>query len=131
MTWLLTPGCIVAYIIGLILLVKVMPGLLKRSYDDALFIGVAALAILGAMLTFGSIGIIFAIFSGELSARVFDALLLLILLIVTLRTSIGAFRPRYGIGVGTYRLSRIMAGSFFLALAVATIYMLVLLFKVV
>lgn len=129
MLWLLTFGCIVAYIAGLILLVKIMPGLLKRAYDDALFIGVAAVAVLGAMLAFGSIGITFAAFSGNTLVRVFDGLLLLIFLFTALRTAMGAFRPRYGIGIGTYRVSRIMTGSFFLALAIAAVYMLVLLFK--
>lgn len=129
MLWLLTLGCIAAYIVGLILLVKIMPGLLRRAYDDVLFIGVAAGALLGAMLAFGSIGVTYTIFSGNLLVRVFDALLLLILLITALRTAIGAFRPRYGIGVGTYRVSRIMTGSFFLVLAAAAVYVLFLLFK--
>ncbi|MEO7020554.1 MAG: hypothetical protein ABI234_10425 [Ktedonobacteraceae bacterium] len=128
MLWLLTFGCIVAYSAGLVLLVKIVPGLLKRAYDDALFIGVAAVAVLGAMLAFGSIGITFAVFSGATLVRVFDALLLLILLLIALRTAMGTFRPRYGIGVGTYRVSRIMTGSFFLALALAAVYVLVLLF---
>jgi hypothetical protein len=128
MIWLITFGCTITYSAGLVLLVKIMPGLLKRAYDDALFIGVAALAILGAMLVFGSIGITFDIFSGTLFVRLFDALLLCILLLIALRTAMGAFRPRYGIGVGTYRVSRIMTGSFFLALACAAIYILVLLF---
>ena len=129
MLWLITFGCIVAYIAGLILLVKVMPGLLKRAYDDALFIGVAAVAVLGAMLAFGSIGITFMAFGGQLLVRIFDALLLLIFLLIALRTAMGAFRPRYGIGVGTYRVSRIMTGSFFLALAAAAVYVLVFLFR--
>lgn len=129
MIWLLTLGCIAAYIIGLILLVKIMPGLLRRAYDDALFIGVAAGAVLGAMLAFGAIGVTYTIFSGNLLIRVFDAILLILLLIITLRTAAGAFRPRYGIGVGTYRVSRIMTGSFFLVLAAAAVYILVLLFK--
>lgn len=128
MIWLILFGCIVTYSAGLYLLVKIMPGLLKRAYDDALFIGVAALAILGAMLAFGSIGVTFAEFQGTWLVRVFDALLLVVLLLVSLRTALGAFRPRYGIGVGTYRVSRIMTGSFFLALACAALYILVLLF---
>lgn len=129
MLWLLTSGCIVAYIAGLVLLVKIMPGLLKRAYDDALFIGVAAVAVLGAMLAFGAIGIIFGVYGGNTFVRIFDALLLLIFLFTALRTAMGAFRPRYGIGIGTYRVSRIITGSFFLALALAAVCMLVLLFK--
>ena len=130
MVWLITFGCILAYIGGLILLVKVTPGLIKRAFDEALFIGVAAAAVLGAMLSFGGIGVIYAVANGALVARVFDALLLIILGIIALRTSIGAFRPRYYNSLGTYRASRVMAGSFFLALVVAAVVVLVLLFQV-
>jgi hypothetical protein len=129
MIWLLTLGCIVAYIVGLILLVRVTPGLIKRAFDDALFIGVAAVAIFGAMLSFGAIGVIFAIANGALIARVFDGLLLIIQGITALRTGIGALRPRYDINLGTYRASRIMTGSFLLALAAASVVVLVLLFQ--
>lgn len=127
--WLITFACIVAYIIGLFLLVKVTPGLIKRAFDDALFIGVAAVAVFGAMLSFGGIGVVYAISDGAMVARVFDALLLLILGIVALRTAIRVFRPGYFNSLGTYRASRIMAGSFFLALVAAALVVLVLLFQ--
>lgn len=130
MDWLITLGCIVAYSVGLVLFVKITPGLIKRAFDEALFIGVAAGAVFGAMLAFGAVGVTYAIFSGSLGVRIFDALLLLILGIVCLRTSLGAFRPRYGISTGTYRASRVMAGSFFLALVIACVVVLVLLFQV-
>lgn len=129
MDWLITFACIAAYVAGLFLLVKIAPGLLKHAFDDALFIGVAAGAVFGAMLAFGSIGVIFALFSGALLARFFDSLLLIVLGVVAFRTSLGAFRPRYGIGLGTYRVSRIMAGSFFLALTIASVVVLILLFQ--
>jgi hypothetical protein len=128
MEWLLTLGCIIAYIVGLILLVKVTPSLIRRAFDDALFIGVAAVAIFGAMLIFGAIGVIYTVFNGEVPVRVFDALLLIILGIVTLRTSLATFRPRYDINLGTYRASRILTGIFFLALTAAAVGVLVLLF---
>lgn len=129
MVWLIMLGCVVAYIVGLVMLVKITPGLLRRAYDDALFIGVAAVAVLGAMLAFGAVGVVYMLFSGALAARVFDALLLVILAIVALRTSFGAFRPRYSFNSGTYRASRILAGSFFLALVAAAAVVLILLFQ--
>lgn len=129
MIWLITFGCIIAYIIGLFLLVKVTPGLIKRAFDDALFIGVAAGAVFGAMLSFGGIGVIYAVSNGATLARVFDALLLIILGIVALRTSISVFRPRYDSNLGTYRTSRILAGGFFLALVAAALVVLALLFQ--
>ncbi len=128
MVWLITLGCIVVYIGGLILLVKITPSLIKRAYDEALFIGIAAGAVFGAMLAFGAIGITYSVFNGGLSVRIFDALLLIILGIVALRTSIATFRPRYDSNLGTRRTSRIMAGSFFLALAATAVVVLVLLF---
>jgi hypothetical protein len=128
MIWLITFGCFVAYIGGLILLVRIMPRLIKRAVDDALFIGVAAVAIFGAMLAFGAVGVTFALFTGGLGVRILDALLLLILGIVTLRTSILAFRPRYDSYQSASGASRIMVGSFFLLLTVAAAAVLVLLF---
>ncbi|HEX7733483.1 MAG TPA: hypothetical protein VF458_01425 [Ktedonobacteraceae bacterium] len=126
--WLIAFGCLVAYIAGLVLLVRIMPRLIKRAFDEALFIGVAALAILGAMLAFGSIGVTFALFSGSLGARIWVALLLLILGIITLRTSINAFRPRYNSYQSANKTSRLLTGSFFLLLAVAAAALLALLF---
>lgn len=130
MVWAVTFACLAAYCAGLVLFVKITPGVLKRAYDEALFIGVAAGAIFGAMLAFGSIGVTFALFGGSLGIRIFDGLLLVILGVVCLRTSLAAYRPRYGIGIGTYRASRIMAGSFFLALTVACAALLILLFQI-
>lgn len=129
MIWLLTLGCLVAYIAGLVLLVRVTPGLITRAFDDALFIGVAAAAIFGAMLSFGAIGVISAVANGALIARVLGALLLLIQGIITLRSGLNTLRPRYDVNQGTYRVSRMMAGSFFLALTAASLAVLVLLLR--
>lgn len=128
MVWLITLGCLVAYAAGLFLLVRIMPRLIKRAVDDALFIGVAAVAIFGAMLAFGSVGVTFALFSGGLGVRIADALLLLVLGIVTLRTSINAFRPRYDSYQSANRTSRLIVGAFFLLLTLAAGTVLVLLF---
>ncbi len=127
--WLLTFGCLASYISGLILLVKITPSLLRRSFDDTLFIGVAAGAVVGAMLSFGALGITYALFNGSAGVRVLDIALSLILAIVSLRISASAFRPRHDISVSTYRSSRIMAGSFFLLLGLVAIYVLIMLFK--
>ena len=124
----LTLLSLVAYIAGLILLFRVAPLLVKRSFDDLLFIPVAAVAILGAMLAFGAVGITYSVFSGNIPIRVLDAFLLIVLLIVTIRMARQAFRPRYGIGIGTNRVSRIITGCFFIVLAIAAVYVLALLF---
>jgi hypothetical protein len=127
MIWLITLACLVAYIAGLFLLVRIMPRLIKRALDDALFIGVAAIAIFGAMLAFGAIGVTFAVFTGGLGVRIFDIVLLLILGIVTLRTSMNAFRPRYDSYQSASRISRLAVGIFFLLLATASAIVIILL----
>jgi len=124
----LTLLSLIAYIAGLILLFRIAPILVKRSFDDPLFIAVAAVAILGAMLTFGAVGVTYNVFSGNIPIRVLDALLLIVLLIATIRMARSALSPRYGIGIGTSRISRILAGSFFIVLTIAALYVLVLLF---
>lgn len=129
MVWLFTAGCLVGYIAGLFLLVGITPGLVTRAFDDALFIGVAAVAIFGAMLSFGAIGVIYSVANGALAARILDALLLIIQGATTLRTGLRTLRPRYDSNPGSYRTSRIMAGSFFLALTVACAVVLVLLVR--
>ena len=128
MLWLITLACLVAYSAGLFLLIRIMPRLIKRAVDDALFIGVAAIAIFGAMLAFGGIGVTFGIFAGGIGVRILDGIMLLILGIVTLRTSINAFRPRYDSYQSASRLSRLSVGSFFLVLAGASAIVLILLF---
>ena len=81
MLWFLTLASIAAYIVGLILLVRITPRLLKQSFDDPFFLLTAAGAILGAMLAFGGIGILFVTFSELVSVfiRAIDAILLIIL----------------------------------------------------
>jgi hypothetical protein len=130
MQWLLTLLSLVAYIGGLILLIKVTPGLNKRAYDDMLFIPIAAGTIFGAMLAFGAIGVTFATFGGNTPVRVADALFLVIFLIIALRTAFRSFRPNYYLGADTYKVSRMLAGSFCLLLAAVTVYILVLIFQI-
>ncbi|HVU66898.1 MAG TPA: hypothetical protein VHD63_07215 [Ktedonobacteraceae bacterium] len=129
MIWLISLGCLVAFIAGIFLLVSIMPRLIKRAVDDALFIGVAAVAIFGAMLAFGSIGVTFAVFSGSIGVRIINAIMLIVLGVVTLRTALGAFRSRsYSNAQSDQRLTRLLVGSFFLLLAVTALALLVLLF---
>ncbi len=129
MVWIITLCSLAAYVAGSIMLIKIAPVLIKRSFDELLFIGIAAVAILGAMLVFGAVGVIYFVFSGGLTVRGLDVFLLLFLLIMSLRISLTTFRPRYGIGIGTRRFSRVLTGSFFLVLAVAALYVMVLLFQ--
>ena len=118
--------CLFAYVGGLIILVVVTPHLLSRSYDEGLFMAIAAAVVFGGMLAFGGVVITFGIFSGNFGSRVLDFLLLIGILIVGGRMSLYSFRPRYV--SGTYFASRIAAGSYGLFLTLAALFYIVMLF---
>jgi hypothetical protein len=123
--WLLLS--IIAYIIGLVVVVKVTPQLLSRSYDEGLFMAIAAAAIVGALLAFGAIVITFALFNGTLAIKVLNFFLLLGILIMTVRMSLFSFKAQRMIA-GTLRSSRIAVGSYYLLLAIAAVFSIVQLF---
>ncbi len=123
---LLTFLSLVAYVCGLVMLVKVTPHLLKRNFDEGFFMGIAAADILGGLLIFAPVGLIFALFNGSVGVRIVDVILLLVTGIVALRTSIRSFRPTYPAGV--FRVSSILAGSYCLLLVGAAFYIIVLMF---
>jgi hypothetical protein len=123
--WLLLS--IIAYIIGLIVIVKVTPRLLSLSYDEGLFMGIAAAAILGALLAFGAIAITFALFNGTLAIKVLNFILLLGIMIMAGRMSLFSFRARLMM-TSTLRSSRIAVGSYYLLLALAALFSIVQLF---
>ena len=117
---------IIAYIAGLAIIIQVTPRLLLRSYDEGLFMGIAAIDIMGALFVFGAVGLTYALFSGNFAVKVLDFLLLVGILIVGSRTALFSFRPRRA--KGTFRASRIMAGIYCLALALAACWYMVQIF---
>lgn len=117
---------LVAYIIGLVLLVQMTPRLLSRSFDDSMFMGVAALDIIGSLLAFGAVVATYALFSGAFGIKVLDVFLLIGLLLVSARLSYSSLQPR--IIAGTFRASRLIAGSYSFFLTLAALYYLVELF---
>jgi hypothetical protein len=100
--------------------------LLSRAYDEGLFMGIAALDILGAMLAFGAVVVPLLIFTGALGAKIFDTFLLLGILLLTLRYALRSFRPQFA--SGTFRLSRILAGCYCLFLAAGAVYYIIAIF---
>jgi len=124
--FLLTLACLIAYAGGLVILVKVTPRLLGLSFDEGMFMGIAAADVFGAILAFGAVGITFALFNGYLAIRGLDFLLLVGILIVGIRMSLRSFRP-HSIK-GTFPVSRVAAGSYCLLLCVAALYLMVWLF---
>lgn len=117
---------LIAYICGLALIINMTPRLLKLSFDEWLFMSIAAADVFGGILAFAPIGITFALFNGAFGIKVLDFFLLMGILVVGLRTALRSFRPRYQ--GGTFRVSRILAGSYGLLLLAAAIYSLVYLF---
>ena len=121
-----TIACLVGYVAGLIILVRVTPLIPVRSYDEGLFMAIMAIDIFGGIFTFGAVAVTFALFSGNFPIRILDFFLLVGILIVGARMSYSSFRPHRL--KNTYLASRIVAGAYCLALAVAALFYLVLLF---
>jgi hypothetical protein len=129
MEWTLTLVSLVAYCAGLFILPWSASRLVNYALDSARFLALAALAIPGAMLVFGAVGVIDFAWSGALGALILDALLLVVLGIVALRASQRAFRPPYGIGIGSNRGARVAVGLFLLVVVIIALLVLILLFK--
>ena len=123
---LLIVGSLLAYIAGIVIILRTTPQLLTRSYDEGWFMGLAALDIVGALLVFGALALSYTLFSGAFGIKVLDFLLLVGILFVSLRMMFSSFRPRYA--VGTFRVSRIAAGFYCLLLALASCSFLIQLF---
>lgn len=120
-----TIACLIAYIAGLAILTRVTPLLLVRAYDQGLFMAIAAADIMGGIFAFGAVTVTFALFSGNFGVKVLDFLLLVGIVIVGIRMSIRSFHPHVA---KTNRVSRVVAGTYCLVLALAALYYLVLLF---
>ncbi len=118
----------VAYAAGVVILLRVTPMLLHRQYDEGLFMGIAAMDILGALLAFGGIIIPLALFTGVLAIvfRVLGVILLLGIILVAARLARRSFQPR--VSAGTFRISRIIAGSYSIFIALASLYYIVQIF---
>ena len=117
---------LVAYVCGLWIVITMTPRLLKLRYDEGLFMGIAAADVLGGMMAFAPLAITFALFNGSFGVKILDFLLLVGIFYVGLRMSLHSFRPR-SIG-GTFRVSRVLVGSYCLLLLAASVYCIVLLF---
>src|SRR5579884_1115987 len=105
---LLTILSVIAYICGLVIILSMTPRLYKLSYDEGLFLAIAALDVIGAIFAFGAVEISFAAFNGAFGIRVLDFALLLGIFVVSLRVTLQSLRP-YSTW-GTFRVSRILAG---------------------
>ncbi|HTD19761.1 MAG TPA: hypothetical protein VK667_09555, partial [Ktedonobacteraceae bacterium] len=82
-----TFACLILYIGGLIILIKVTPLLFTRAYDEGLFMAIAAGDIFGGLFVFGAVAVTFGLFSGNFAIRVLDFFLLLGIIFVGTRLS--------------------------------------------
>jgi hypothetical protein len=117
--FLWTLASLVGYVGGLVILTLVTPRLLHLSYDEGLFMGIAALDVVAALLVFGAVAIMYAAYSGNVAVKGLDFFLLLGIIIVTARLSWRCFRSRRFKGVNP--VSRILVGVYCLLLCVAAL----------
>lgn len=121
-----TVACVIGYFAGLIILWRVTPLIIVRSYDEGLFMAIMALDIFGGIFVFGAVAITFALYSGSFGIRLLDFFLLIGIIIVGGRMSYSSFKPYRK--KETNLPSRVVAGCYCLALTLAALYYLVLLF---
>ena len=119
-----TLACLVAYVCGLIIITKMTPRLLASPYYEGMFMGIAAVDIIGGILAYGAMVVSFYLFSGGFAVRVLDFLLLVGLFAVGLLMARRSLRPR----ASKYRSSRIVAGLYCSLLALAAILSIIFLF---
>ncbi len=115
---------IIAYVGGLVILWRTTPQVLVRSYDEGMFMVIAAIDIIGAILAFAAAVVIYALTPAPTVAeKVVDAILLLGILLVSLRLAFFSFRPSPYLHAN--RVSSILSGFFCVFLAIASLYYLV------
>ena len=117
---------LIAYVCGLVIVLTITPRLWKFRFDEWMFMGYAVAVVSGGILAFVPLAITFALFNGSFGVKIFDFLLLVGIFVVGLRMSLRSLSPRYA--GETFRVSRILVGSFCLLLLAASIYCIILLF---
>lgn len=115
-----------SYVSGLIIVLKVTPKLLARSFDEGIFMGLAVVAIVGGLLAFGAVFITFAVFNGAIAIRVLDFLLLVGILLIAVRLTFQCLKPRAL--SGTFPVSRVLGGAYGLFLVLAAFFCITQLF---
>src|SRR5436309_11633028 len=91
-----TLASFIAYAAGLIVIMRITPLLLPRSFDVLWFTGIAVIDLIGAVLAFGAVVVTYSLFSGNFAVRVLDFLLLVGIIFVGDRTFFTCFPTRAG-----------------------------------
>src|SRR2546425_3155309 len=121
-----TLASLIAYAGGLIVIMRVTPLLLSRSFDELWFTGIAVIDIIGAILAFGAVVVTYSLFSGNFAVKVLDFLLLAGIVFVAGRTSFTCFQA--GADAKTALVSRITATGYGLFFLLPALYYIVQLF---
>jgi uncharacterized membrane-anchored protein len=119
-----------AYSAGNFLLLRYTPQILKRRFDEWRFTLLAAIDILGGLLVFAPIGIMFAFFNAAPGIRILDIILLAVVAGISLRLAYRSFfpwrHPNPLRSTGAIRLSGILAGCYCVLLVAAALYALIM-----
>ncbi len=102
--------CLVAYVGGMMIIARITPRLLSWQFDEGWFMGFAALDILGALLAFGAVFVLLALFNGALAIRILDFFLLIGLVGIAGRMSLYCFRGAMSTKI--IQSSRMITGTF-------------------
>ena len=121
-----TLASFIAYAGGLLVIMRITPMLLPRSFDELWFTGIAVIDIIGAILAFGAVVVTYSLFSGNFAVKVLDFLLLVGIMFVAGRTSFTCFQTRANAGASL--VSRIIAIGYGLFLVLAALYYIIQLF---
>jgi hypothetical protein len=121
-----TLASFITYAGGLIIIMRITPKLLSRSFDELWFMGFAVIDIIGAILAFGAVVVTYSLFSANFAVKVLDFLLLAGIVFVAGRTSFACFRA--GAGAKTLPVSRITATGYGFFLVLAALYYMAQLF---
>ncbi len=116
---------IIAYVGGLTIFWKITPRLFALTFDEGLFMALAALDILGGLLAFSGVVVSLSAFYGSLGMKIVDFFLLLGIFWLALRMTLRSFRGR-GKAI---QAGHIIAGSYSLFLSAASIFAIVQLFR--
>jgi hypothetical protein len=120
-----TLGCLVAYAMGLVILLRVTPFLFFRKYDEGLFMAIAAADIFGGIFAFGGVVVPYALYNGSFVIKLLDFFLLVGVFVVGASLAYRSWRPHM---FNTVFSSRVATGVYTLLLAAAALYYIVLLF---
>ncbi len=121
-----TLASFIAYAGGLIVIMRITPMLLSRSFDELWFTGFAVIDIIGAILAFGAVVVTYSLFSANFAVKVLDFLLLAGIVLVAVRTSFACLRA--GADAKTFQVSRVTATGYGIFLVLAALYYMAQLF---